>query len=1077
MPPASPPSDRQDTADNHSPLSDEDVGILYQIITSAEQDSNVEAQPFRAIFTSYDTILAQHGLNPDHDQIYLRFLLRLGGNRQAGESLYDSFESLLAELGIQIEVNTEQNEIQDVTRSVDATARNSPDLQARSEAGSDSAIFTRRASLHASTDERREVGTGKRLRPSSRVSIPDLRGNQGAEAKFRPSTRASTRPSERTERQHEPRKPAPQPARGRLTADEFASNLQHVQRRHASASATRTSTGPDRNYTQRRLRARSNQIPQIQAAESPPLSSYDYHHFTRDLEQYENEHDRHNRTPEAHLQAYQVEDRERFYRPTETQLWRDADDFQHSRTRALARNAMRRWQSITLESQEKYERMRNMAINQDLGILLRQSFDQWRTVLQSRRQAVATDRYFMQLGQRAHKARDLYLLTKAFTHWQQITSDRINHVFQARRHILGVKYFNAWLELTVVNHRKVQLQGERKYYHMWNQRYLTSLKAKAQASSARRHHLTKTAYWRWFWAFCDRRAPKWKEMRLQSTVFNHWVFSSRCILHREYEVVVRRVHLVKKAWFSKWLQQARSLLSHARDADTFRQQKITARSMLAYRRTFKFAPLARQVSNMADWRVAGSTFALLVNRLRTEQQAEKVSQFRILRNSWTAWNDRLRWQTLEARIDDRVLVQALYRWVLAERCILLHRLREQRSMHMYLQRLVGQGRYRAITQRVILEEFEKKRQARMSQIIINRWRQSIIRFRQNAHTALEFQAPRIAQEVMFVWTEKMNQYRKIDKWAVDASYYFRTVRILRCWRAAVAEAKRRKYRDAYASIRRQNKMDLASSCLRIWRSRAQAINQMQEQARSYDQRQLLRYSTRLFDHWGYRHELLLDRHHQTLLEFDRHSAHNQLDKWIARHRAQARLWELAGVHAGLRISTVAFNWLHKVQLRVIELKGREGNVELFRRRSEKRHLRTFLRRWRERFAERSVNKRDQQRGQHGGGLDQAARGAGEWTDIDEGLDLGDWIPGSDAKTSSTPLAAYLSTPSKRAARAKEVLKMSTTPAGTPSATRLLSQIGRTPRSIRREALGRANAGFGGSAFGPIQEAPRTPEKP
>ncbi|KAI4276326.1 MAG: hypothetical protein L6R38_005693 [Xanthoria sp. 2 TBL-2021] len=1072
MPPVSPPPDQQDTADDHSPLSDEDVGILYEIITSAAQDSNVDAQPFRAIFTSYDTVLAQHGLSPDHDQIYLRFLLRLGGNRLAGGTLYDSFEALLAELGIQIEVNTEQNEIQDVTRSVDATARNSQELQARSEAGSDSGVLSRRASFHASAEEKREVGTITRLRSSSRASISDLRDNQVAEGNIRPSTRASIRPSERTERRQVSRQTAPQPARGRLTAREFASNLQHVQRRHASASATRTSIRRDRNYAlQRHTRARSNQLPQIQPAEGLLASTDDYQDFTRDLEQPGNGHDRPARSPERHVQAYQVDDRELFYRPTEAQLLRDADDFLHFRTRALARSAMRRWQNIVQESKQRRERMSNMALCHDLGILLRQSFDQWRAVLQSRRQAVAADRYFMQLEQRAHKARDLYLLTKALTHWQQITSDRIKQALQARCHVLRVKYFNAWLELTVVNHRKVQLQGERKFYSLWHRRYSDLTKASDWASAARRRNLSRTAYWKWFWAFCERRAPQWKERRLQSTIFNRWSFSVQQILYREFEIGVRRDESIKRAWFFKWLHQARSVLSHATEADKFYRQKITTRSMLAYQRTIKFTPLVRQVSNMADWRIAGSTFALLVNKLRTQQQAKKVNQLRVLKNSWTAWNDRLRWQTLKARIDDRVIVQALYKWVLAERCVLLQRLCEQRSMHLNLRRLVDRYRARVITQRVIFDDFEKKRQTCMSKLIINRWRHSIDSFRQNAHMALEFETPRITQEAMFAWTEKIKHIRKIDEWASDASYYFRTVRFLRRWRVANAEAKRRRYRDAYAHIRRRNKMDLASSCLQIWRGRAQANNQMQEQARAHDQQQLLRYSTSLFDHWRNRQNFLIDRQDQTLLEFDHRFAHNQLDRWIARYRIQTQLRDLASVHAGLRISAIASNWLHKLQLRIIELKGRESNVELFRRRSSKRHLRIFLRRWSEIFA----NTRDQQRRQDVEGQNQAARRAGEWTDIDEGLDLGDWIPGSNAKTGSTPFAAHLSTPSKRAARAKEVLKMSTTPAGTPATSRMLSQLGRTPRSVRKGDLGRSNAGFNGSAFGPIQEAPKTPE--
>ncbi|KAL8801435.1 MAG: hypothetical protein Q9182_004452 [Xanthomendoza sp. 2 TL-2023] len=1097
MPPASPPPDQQHTADDFSPLSDEDVGILYQIITAAERDSNVEAHPFRAVFASYDTVLAQHGLNPDHDQIYLRFLLRLGGNRRTGETLYYSFEALLAELGIQIEINLEQDEIQDVTRSVDATARTSPQLRTRSQTGSESGIRSGRASSHTVADQRGDIGTNARVRSSSRTSMAGAQGDQIARTRDRPSTRASTRPSERSQHQQLANQPTRQPPRGRLTATEFASNLQHVQRRHASASATRTNSHLDRNTLPHRLRTRSNEHHSTQGVEDFSLTGHDHQHLSRGLEQSADGYDRGNQFSGDQGQAYHIDGRELFYQPTEAQLLRDADSFQQFRVLALTRKTLSRWRIAALDSRERNGRMDDLAQNFDLGILLRQSFDQWRGMFQLRMQAVATERYFAQLQQRAQRARDLYLMTKAFTHWQQITNDRIQRAVQARRHVLSIKYFNAWLELTVVNHRKVQLQGQKKFCDIWHRRYQTSIKTNHTASLARRHNLIKTAYWKWFWAFCEQRAPQWKARRLQTTVFNHWSTLSQRNLYREYEVIVRKDEAVKKASFLQWLQRTRSALSNGKAAETFHRQNLTARSILACRRALKFAPLIRQVANMVDWRVAGSTFAVLVNRVRTEQQAKKINQLRALRNAWTTWNDTLRWQTLEARIDDRVLVQALYRWVLAERCVLLQRLHEQRSTRLCLRNLVGQRRARMTTQTAALDDFEKKRRTRAAKLAIKCWRQTVDSCKEDANVALEFEAPRIAQEAISTWTEKMNHFRKIDKWADDASYYFRTVRFLKHWRAAAAEAKRRRYREAYTHIRRQNKIKIASDCLQIWRVRTKAIIDMQEQAHLNDQRQLVQYGISLFDRWRNRHGFLIERRDQVALESDRRFAHKQLDNWMVRYRNQAQFKELARVNAGLRISNMAFGWLHKLHLQVIELKGRENNAESLRRWYVKRHFHNLFRQWREelamkvaekhgrkqdRFAQRPVSTARAQRLEPRPGAegeDEAAGRAEDWTEFDKDFDLGDWIPALEVQAGSTPVPGYLSTPSKRAARARFIAGMSTTPAGeparTPSTFRLRTQLGRDARSVRRNELGRSGVDFIRSAFGPIQEAsPMTP---
>lgn len=785
-----------------------------------------------------------------------------------------------------------------------------------------------------------------------------------------------------------------------------------------------------------------------------------------------------------HEQAYRPDARELFYRPTETQLLRDADTFLHFRIRAVMRNAIRSWRNNALKAIKEHEGMASIAQAHDFETLLRQSFEQWRANLHQKVEAAATERYFAQLEQRAEKARDLHLLSKAFTHWQQIAREKVEYADEARRQVLRVKYFHAWLTLTVENNRKVQLHGERKFYNVWSERYLISLRNNEKASFTRARNLVKSDYWKWFWTFCERRAPQWRNRRLQSTIFNRWVLLGRENAYREYEVAVREQHIVKKKWFSKWLQHARAALSNSRAAEKIYQQKVAARSMLECRRQVRYAPLARQVSNMADWRIAGSTFAIFVNRYRTEQQAYKVNQLRIQRNAWTAWNDRLRWQTLESQIDDRVLVQALYRWVLAERAILLQRLCEQRLRRECLQKLIDHYRIRAIAQEAACGNMKRKRQARVLRLIIFRWRHALDVCRQNDQVAFDFEAPRVIQQTLSALSSKLDHARQLDKWAADGHYYFCTTRYLRQWRTTTAESRRRKLHEAYAHIRRQTKMKLANSCIRIWRDRTQHVGNMQEQAHLYSQTQILRFGTALFDHWRDRLAFILDREDQTTLEFDRRFAHKHLDTWASKYRTLTQLHELARVNVELRISN---KWLHTLHLRIIELKGRESNAERIRRWYEKRHSHNILRRWREKTAKRrdqplqpavfssaravrrlAIRPQDAAAGQ-----DNAVRADEEWTAFDEGgFDVGEWIPGlENVEASSTPLPGYLSTPSKRAARARGLVRMSTTPMGTPFAARLRSQLGKTPSKF-----GRSNVGIGGSAFGPIPESePRTPD--
>lgn len=786
--------------------------------------------------------------------------------------------------------------------------------------------------------------------------------------------------------------------------------------------------------------------------------------------------------------AYRPDPQELFYRPTDTQLVRDADTFLHFRLRAVMRNVLGRWRITALGSKQRHERMASTSLAYDHGILLRQSFDVWRVKLQLSIETAAAEQYFIQLEQKAEKARDLYLVIKAFTHWQQVVREKIEYAAEARRQVLRVKYFHAWLTFTLENHQRVRLHGERKFFSVWNQRLSISLVKDQKASFTRARNLVKTTYWKWFWVFCERRAPEWKHRRLQTSVFNRWAFSSQQKAWREYEVTVGRHRSVKKRLFSLWLQQARTILSNSRVAENVYRQKITARSILECRRQAKYSPLTRQISNMADWRIAGSTFAIFVNRFRDEQRAHKVDELRVVRNVWTAWNDRLRWQTLESQIDDRVLVQALYRWVLAERCLLLERVCDQRRMRLCLEKSVQLYRTRAAAQEILFVEMERKRQASTSKLIINRWRRIVHTYRQNAQIAFDFEAPRVAQQAMSALAFQLDHVRKLNKWAVDARYYFYVTRYLKVWRAATTESKRRKLHNAYALVRRLSKMKLARSCIQTWQDRTQHVRGIEEQALSHNHNKLLHLGTALFDRWRNRLIFILDREDEISLEFERRFAHSHLDIWISRIRTALRNDEVARVNAEDRIASNASKCLHELRLRIIELKGRESKAQDLRRWYGKRYLRDLLRRWREHTAK----KRDQplqppvfasararrlgNRTVAEGPQDDVAGRAEEWTAFDEGgFDVGEWIPGLDnVEASSTPLPGYLSTPSKRAARARGLVRVSTTPMGTPAAERLRSQLNKTPS--RRGAFGRSRRGFGGSAFGTIPESePKTPE--
>jgi protein SFI1 len=451
-----------------------------------------------------------------------------------------------------------------------------------------------------------------------------------------------------------------------------------------------------------------------------------------------------------------------------------------------------------------------------------------------------------------------------------------------------------------------------------------------------------------------------------------------------------------------------------------------------------------------------------------------------MRIAFTQWNDRLRCQTLARRIDDRYCLEMLYKWVVAERYIFLKRLLEERLKQRCLDGLknecLSRQSHRAQSCHVLRDAREKAN----LQSHLFQWHSRLDAQRQAEHIAFEFHAPKITQEVVQLWTRNFAHLQKLDRWAKDADFYFACKNLLKRWQAATVESKKQKRRNAYMQVRRRSKMSLATSVLQRWRLVSAQNTDMQQQASLTYQNQLLGVGTKLFDYWKGQSDLRLDQDHQAVQHYNRRLVERHLYTWIEKLEDESRLEEMADLNYDMRIRNVAFGWLHKLRIRLIELKGREANAENLRKWYEKRHSLNLLRRWQDKTS-RKLNRPPQEirvspetnrwRPRAADNDDDPTKRAGDWTEFD----LGDWVPALEAQSSTTPLPGYLSTPSKRAARAKALVKVSTTPAGTPFESRLRSQLGTTPRMSRRTGFGRSTTALKGSTFGAIlEDSPRTP---
>ncbi|KAL9123439.1 MAG: hypothetical protein Q9187_000009 [Circinaria calcarea] len=1034
------------------PYRKRDVNILYEIITSAEQSESAETLPFKAIFTAYDIVLARYGLDPNRDQVYFRFLLRLGESHDVKHSLYETFLESLAELGIQLQFDEEG----DFTGRLDFSDA-VPIEHISTPQQSNGSRRSRRASFSSLRKPDEDSPRVSRHRNDSRASLSRLQDVTRTMHENRPSTRATTRPTERIHSQvAHPISNTLADTRTRLTAAQFASIHQHHPRRRESVSSHGSPQISNRNASTRTVVTQPlggvpSQVNSSSINETPPK-------------------------PAAQVMKapYVLAPSEFLYRPSLTQLLQDADTFRDTHIRCVAGDVIWTWLEAALRMRRDHQKMTDKAVSRDVDVLRRQAFEQWRLVFLTSRQTRETERFFDALGRRATRARDVYLLTKAFTHWAQCASEEVERTSVARRHILRTRYFNAWRDITAVNDLKIRRQGLRKFFPLWKGRHELVLAAESKAIVVYESKLANSIYWRWFWNFCERRAPAWGDTHLKRQYLLKWQARTYSIRQQDVEITICRSTDLQRQCLQKWLEKFRIMNFYNHQAEQVRYRRLLACHLPIWQLQFQYLPLARRISSMVDWRIAYSTFYTLLRRFTLERRAETVSQLRILRNAWTDWNDRLRWQTLARQIDERLLTQALYRWVLAERYTLLKRLHQKRVKQRFFKKVVGHWKLLSRHQETSIQVIQAGHSRRCMASVIAQWRTQAYSCNQQKQLAHEYNAPRVTQDALQIWKKQSAHIRKLASWARDAAFYFRASRTFKRWHVAIAESQKQKRREAYSSVRRRVKINLARKVIENWRNYSSLISQLNQAAENANQRRTLAYGTALFDRWRGGANHLIERTYQVDKQYAESLLHEHIQLWVNRFTAHQQMQKQGYLYARLHVSKTAYESLRALRLKVLELHSRKETAISLNQSNEKRYYRNLLRIWREKTARRRGQpSQDLVRttGSRRFGLStdkvgdeevMMARSNEGWTAFDDDFELSDWIPALEAQTSETPLPGYLSTPSKRAARARALVKLpSTTPAtplgtATPFQRRLRMQAATDPRGEGRAGPGRSD---------------------
>ncbi|KAL4778923.1 Sfi1 spindle body protein-domain-containing protein [Aspergillus varians] len=1064
MPPV--PAQRRALSHEDPALTDDDVGFLFQIITRAESHPDADRLPYRVLFKEYDEAIEEHGVEVDPGYACMRFLFKMGSKDVVGDTLFEKFENLLQQMGIVIEFGNEENNTDAYTDSlsvmdVQPRLRVDPVLQ------EESILQTprpRRASFNSIYDVGDDPTTRSFInRPSSRSSLSRL---QTGKPEFEASTvPAYTRASRRAE----------SPDRTQLIAQFMDVGRRLISKMDALQSAKERT---------REFSSAVNEDRSRRMAEASRTKSFNPQSVRSASSSSEEEHENESLVSDDAFEKPALPP-ELLYRPSLSDLLRDASTFNMYRQRGLNRRILTQWMKKAVQAQQTHQNMEMVAGNRDRVTLLRQAFATWNSIIREKRQATRTERLFNHLEERAARARDVYLMTKAFTHWATVASDELQKTTAARRHILGVKYFNAWREITAVNVLKAQRFALQRPFQTWKQKADRIKELEGQAVIRHDAKLKHSFYWQWFWGLCERRAPRWYEFCIKRRSLLYWLRTFRTNRERLHEIDTTNKQVTLGSAFQALRERSKAIVSADQKAVAMQRHQLLRGSFDEWKPQARLAPAATHVAKTVDTRVMRSAYSQWVKRIDMLNQAREMDRRRIMRNSWVAWNDNLRCQALTARIDERLKIETMYKWILAERYRLMQRIREQRITREVFSTFVTNIRttYTRLLHHADIHEDRRKDDLLRSKL--DSWRGQLVIQHQRDDMAYEFYAPRLAQESLVAWRSKLAHVAKLEEWSRDAEFYFASTRTLKRWHAATRDSTKRRRQEAYATIRRKIKVNLAAKAFSNWHSKTRDILDIEQQALQLDRGKNLDIASELLERWQGKTVKRIQECEDADVFYAKHIAYEQLIRWAEGVVASRQLEEQAVNVYRLHVLGQANTQLRKLSLRIFQIHSSSETAYALRERNLRKHSRGMFRRWLDK-ARIHYEARDSP-----GPLVSPARNLSRAsaTSGAERSIFDPWPVETPFKTnndfapepqprSTTPLTTpnHLNSPSKRAARARVLARASTTPATplhTPFASRLLREGVTVPTtSNRRDRSGRSSALGAGVRF--VDEEPESP---
>ena len=993
--------------------------------------------PTNALFNAYYDILPRIGVNADHDSRYARVLFKIGGLRGQG-TLYEKFEEILSRMGIEIEFDHEENE---ELYSQHEDSQTDLDVAAGVETPPRDESFeprgrARRNSESSAWDLENAVKSQPRLRRSS-LSSP---AKANADIKVRQGVLQETRWVQ------------PGPVGSYRSSSRHEANLHHDVGAWLSSRQEKLSRERGRSVSTHasiRIRRRPHSVsdrhhrgsnPSIPEPEEYQAAS----EITAVTSGFGGDNTAEFTVPPGHNPLTEA--------PGSLMQIKASLVIEHN-LKIAAKRLLRKWrdEALILAGLNIDRDLR--AANHDRKALLRSAFDSWRLHFIENQNIAKTERFFAHLERRAERARSLYLLHKAFTHWANCAYEQVQRTALARRHIIRTRIFNAWRDITAVNELKVRRQVLRKFFFVWKQNHLMISEGIHAAVQKYEVNLVRKAFLEWIQKIWNAKAAAaWSETRKRWALFRWIVVSHKSRENQHNAEETRRLQLSLTAW-RVWKFKTDERVRDYQDAEAFYDVRLCLSSLRKWRGETRVIPAKKVVQTDVASRLLKETFAIWLHRSRQEKLAGEIDRMRVLREGWTNWRLKSRLNMLKHIVDRGVIVKTLYQWAYATRIVEFRRRVKAMLLHETFQIWISKWTY-SVEHSWLQENLAEAFAVQKAQIrVIRQWYSEMDTRQRLDMAAGEFHRPRLLQKTMLQWSNQSEHVRQLQKWSRDAHFYFMASKTLRRWKSSTESARREKRKLAYGEVRRMTKLNLARTVLQNWKQKAQHVLDLQFHALDTRQNKIVMVGTQIFDYWRAATEGMAE-----------------LESMCREHilRKRLRIWRDRSNALQALNTEAIFTWQERRQGRAVkrwsfvalQLRAQSNYAYEIREKNARRTFRKIFSYWHLKAIQRHPRKRVlMQVTDHFG----ATAKAEAWSDFGDDLDVDDWAKGLDEVAVATPIPGYLGTPSKRTERVMAVAaRFSTTPKAplsTPIERQLRAQWSGGALKSGRRGAGRSTLGM------------------